>query len=182
MKDQLSALMDGELDMESSEHLITSAKSGGELKSTWAQYHLIGDAMRGDRPLRSDFTHCVMAALEAEPTVLMPNKVASDGVYEVGNVTQMAGKKSAYKSSGFWSIAASVAAVMFVGVMVLQQQLNKPTPVLVVKTEQVAPVEAMAPIEIAQSVPTEYLQAHQASAPTSAAYYIQDASFAEPNK
>ena len=40
MKNQLSALMDGELDMESSEHLITSAKSGGELKNTWVEPHV----------------------------------------------------------------------------------------------------------------------------------------------
>jgi hypothetical protein len=33
MKDQLSALIDGELDIESSEHLITSAKSGGEIQN-----------------------------------------------------------------------------------------------------------------------------------------------------
>ena len=38
------------------------------------------------------------------------------------------------------------------------------------------------PVEIAQSMPTEYLQAHQAAAPSSAAYYIQNASFAETQK
>jgi sigma-E factor negative regulatory protein RseA len=72
---------------------------------------------------------------------------------------------------------------MFVGVMVLQQQVNNsPEQIVMVKTEKVAPAEALAPIEIAQSIPTEYLQAHQAAAPTGAAYYIQDASFVEPNK
>ncbi len=196
MKDQLSALIDGELDIESSEHLITSAKSGGELKNTWANYHLIGDAMRGDLwrgdigsdvdSLRQDFTSRVMVALEAEPTVLISNlrsnKMPSDNAQDIGNVTAIMPKKSVYKPSGFWSVAASIAAVMFVGVMVLQQQFSKPTPVIVVKAEQPAKVETLAPIEIAQSIPTEYLQAHQAAASTSSAYYIQDASFAEPNK
>jgi sigma-E factor negative regulatory protein RseA len=191
MKNQLSALIDGELDIESSEHLITSAKSGGELKTTWASYHLIGDAMRGDLwrgdigpdvgSLHHDFTSRVMAALEADPTVLMP-KVALDDAQNAGNVTPITLKKSVYKPSGFWSVAASFAAVMFVGVMVLQQQFSKPAPVIIVKAEQPAKVEALAPIEIAQSVPTEYLQAHHAAAPTSAAYYIQDANFVEPNK
>ena len=51
-----------------------------------------------------------------------------------------------------------------------------------VKTEKVTPAETLAPIEIAESIPTEYLQAHQAAAPTGAAYYIQDASFVEPSK
>ena len=48
MKNQLSAFMDGELSVEESAHLITSAKTGGELKNCWAHYHLIGDALRGD--------------------------------------------------------------------------------------------------------------------------------------
>lgn len=182
MKDQLSALIDGELNIESSEHLITSAKSSGELKSAWASYHLIGDAMRGDTPLRQDFTSRVMLALEAEPTVLS-TKVSSDSESNATNVTTITKNKATYKTSGFWSVAASVAAVMFVGVVVLQQQMTvSPEQVVLVKTERVAPAEALSPIQIAQSVPTEYLQAHQAAAPTGAAYYIQDASFVEPNK
>ncbi len=160
MKDQLSALIDGEFDIESSEHLIASAKSGGELRACWAHYHLIGDAMRGDVYMRSDFSHRVMVALEAEPTILTPNP---------SSAARSPDKKSNHKRpTRFWSVAASVAAVMFVGVMVLEQQLNKP--------------EALSPVEIAQSVPTEYLQAHQAAAPSSVAYYIQAASYTEPKQ
>jgi sigma-E factor negative regulatory protein RseA len=160
MKDQLSALIDGELDIQDSAHLITSAKSGGELKNCWAQYHLIGDAMRGDVNINHDFSNRVMAALEAEPTVLASNQAAT---------TPYASKKPVYKqSTRFWSVAASVAAVMFVGTMVFQQQFSQP--------------EALSPVEIAQSVPTEYLQAHQAAAPTGAAYYIQTASYSEPKQ
>ncbi len=159
MKDQLSALIDGEFDIESSEHLITSAKSGGELRSCWAHYHLIGDTMRGEVYMSHDFSYRVMTALDAEPALAPDNE----------KVTQIPSKKSHYKkTTKFWSVAASVAAVMFVGVMVLQQQLNKP--------------EELSPVEIAQSLPTEYLQAHQAAAPSSAAYYIQTASYTEPQK
>ncbi len=155
MKDQLSALIDGELDINDSEHLITSAKSGGEMKSCWAHYHLIGDSMRGDGVMSHDFSGRVMAVLESEPTVLAPNAAA---------LSLHANKQSGFKkSTKLWSVAASVAAVMFVGIMVFQQQFSAP--------------EQLAPVEIAQSVPTEYLQAHQAAAPSSAAYYIQNASF-----
>ncbi len=160
MKDQLSALIDGELDIQDSAHLITSAKTGGELKNCWAHYHLIGDAMRGDVNIHHDFSNRVMAALEAEPTVLASNQATK---------AQYASKKPVYKqSTRFWSVAASVAAVMFVGTMVFQQQFSQP--------------EALSPVEIAQSVPTEYLQAHQAAAPTGAAYYIQTASYTEPKQ
>ena len=169
MKDQLSALMDGEFDTESAEHLITSVKSGGELKSCWTHYHLIGDTLRGDIgrggvQMSHDFSRRVMHALESEPTLLAPNGQ---------NQAQISSKQSPYKTSAyntprFWSVAASVAAVMFVGVMVLQQQLNQP--------------EALSPVEIAQSVPTEYLHAHQAAAPSNAAYYIQTANYTEPKQ
>jgi sigma-E factor negative regulatory protein RseA len=164
MKDQLSALMDGEFDIESAEHLITSAKSGGELKSCWAHYHLIGDAMRGETHMSHGFSQRVMSVLETEPTVLLPN-LASNLPSSTGAASR-ASSIANYKSTKFWSVAASAAAVMFVGVMVMQQQVNAP--------------EQLAPVEIAQSVPTEYLQAHQAAAPNGAAYYIQTASYTEP--
>jgi sigma-E factor negative regulatory protein RseA len=46
MKHQLSALIDGELDLANAEQLIKAAKADGELNQAWAHYHLIGDAMR----------------------------------------------------------------------------------------------------------------------------------------
>jgi sigma-E factor negative regulatory protein RseA len=76
---------------------------------------------------------------------------------------------------------------MFVGVMVLQQQLSQPTmqPTVQVAMQKVPkPLQAqeLQPVEIAQSVPTEYLQAHQAAAPSAGAYYIQTASYTEPQR
>lgn len=152
MKDQLSALIDGEFDVTSAEHLIRSVKSGGELRDCWQQYHLIGDAMRNEMVLSHDFSARVMNALGEEPTVLASPVVAK----------QTTAKASLLKTNQFWSVAASVAAVMFVGVMVLQQQLSS--------------AEDSSPVEIAQSMPLEYLEAHHAAAPNGAAYYIQNVS------
>jgi len=162
MKDQLSALIDGEFEAESSEHIITSVKSGGELNEAWKHYHLIGDVMRGNCGMRHDLCAQVMQALDSEPTVLSLNK------HEVTKITHL--RRNLAKTSKFWSIAASVAAVMFVGLMLIQQHLSQP--------------EMMAPVEIAQNLPVEYLEAHQAAAPSSSSYYIQTASYkpAEPQK
>ncbi len=151
MKDQLSALIDGEFDVENAEHLIKSVKSGGELKDCWQHYHLIGDAMRSEMVLSQDFTARVMHALGQEPTVLAPH-----------TVEKVSAKTRFFKSNQFWSVAASVAAVMFVGLMLLQQQLTG--------------AEDSSPVEIAQSMPLEYLEAHHAAAPNGAAYYIQNVS------
>ncbi|MES2547764.1 MAG: sigma-E factor negative regulatory protein [Pseudomonadota bacterium] len=152
MKDQLSALIDGEFDVESAEHLIRSVKSGGELQDCWQHYHLIGDAMRNEMVLSHDFSTRVINALGREPAVLATPAIAEVAKTQAGF----------FKSHQFWSVAASAAAVMFVGVMVLQQQLSS--------------AEDSAPIEIAQSMPLEYLEAHHAAAPNGAAYYIQNVS------
>ena len=73
MKDQLSALIDGEFDVASAEHLITSVKLGGELKDCWQQYHLIGDAMRNEMVSRAlnirertvPIGHCINVAISS---------------------------------------------------------------------------------------------------------------------
>lgn len=158
MKNQLSALIDGEFELEDSDHILTAMKSGGEVTEAWQHYHLIGDAMRGDAEMLHGFSAKVMQALDAEPTVLAVNKQTQDTSETV---------KPKFKIPMVWSVAASVAAVMFVGLMVMQQQLGGVDDV------------TLTPIEIAQNLPLEYLQAHQAAAPSGAAYYIQNASFSE---
>ena len=157
MKNQLSALIDGEFDIEESEHILTALKADGELKEAWKHYHLIGDAMRGSLEGTADYSANIIRALEAEPTVLAVNKT----VQVVVPVTE----KQTNKTPVIWSVAASVAAVMFVGLMVFELQFGDQ--------------DNMAPVELANSVPMEYIQAHQSMAPSSAAYYIQSANYTE---
>lgn len=156
MKDQLSALIDGEFDVASADHLIKSVKSGGELKDCWQHYHLIGDAMRNELYLSRGFSTRVMSALGDEPIVFAPHLIKTS--------EPIKSKNSFFKSNQIWSVAASVAAVMFVGLMVLQQQFTD--------------TGETSPVEIAQSMPLEYLEAHHAAAPNGAAYYIQNVNHA----
>lgn len=158
MKKQLSALIDGEFEVEASEHIMTAIKSNGEVKDAWKHYHLIGDAIRGDTDMQYDFSAKVMQALDAEPTVLAVNNQAEG----------QKAKKRRVKTPVFWSVAASAAAVMFVGMMVFELQLGES--------------EELTPVEIAQSLPIEYLQAHQSLAPSGSSYYIQSASYTEPQQ
>jgi len=151
MKDKISALMDDEIELDGYEYLLSAAKSEGELNECWSTYHLIGDVMRGSPVLSIELKAKLMARLDDEPTVLAPQL-----------------KKVFYKKPALMSVAASVAAVMFVGWMVLHQQVgagvNQPS------------------VEIAQNIPSEYLLAHQSAAPGNAAYFIQPASFTESEK
>lgn len=95
-----------------------------------------------------------------EPAVLAPRNALRDAGTAAANETR--------KTSMAWSVAASFAAVMFVGLIVLQQQPQQ--------------TEEIMPLEIAQHFPAEYLQAHQSLAPSSAAYYIQPAAFSENSR
>lgn len=100
MKQQLSALIDGEGDIERCEHLLLAAKSSGEVAEAWRMYHLIGDVMRDEcwQPTEGQsMQNRVLAALENEPTVLAPAS-------QPHVLTRMPVS---------WSIAASLAAAFF---------------------------------------------------------------------
>lgn len=151
MKDKISAMMDDELELDGYEYLLSAAKSDGELNECWSTYHLIGDVMRGNPTFNSDVKEKLMARLDAEPTVLAPKA-----------------SKVFYKKPALMSVAASVAAVMFVGWMVLHQQVGS---------------NANPPaVEMAQNIPAEYLLAHQSAAPGNTAYFIQPAAYTEGSK
>lgn len=70
----LSALLDGESSQSETEACLTVLKAQGGLQRDWADYHLIGDAMRGLAPASTDFMARFSAQLAAEPTVLAPRR------------------------------------------------------------------------------------------------------------
>jgi len=165
MTEQISALMDDELAIEEATHILTSMQSSKQAAETWGQYHLIGDAMRGGATLSPHFKQNLMQKLEFEPTVLAPNAIQA----QVGRVDQLKNKLPAT-----WSIAASFAAVMAVGWMVMQMQTQP--------NNELAPIEVAKVESSEQSIPAEYLMAHQASAPSASSYYIQSVSYPESSR
>lgn len=161
MSEQISALMDDEIAVEDATHLIYSMQSSKQSAEAWSQYNLIGDIMRGNQLLSKDFKQNLMHKLDQEPTVLAPKsaQIHADKVAEFKD-----------KLSAKWTIAASFAAVMAVGWMAMQQ----------VQTGSEAPAFEMAKAEVTeQTIPNEYLAAHQSSAPSATSYYIQSVSYAE---
>lgn len=162
MSEQISALMDDEIAVEDAVHLIASMQSSRLAAESWSCYHLIGDAMRGDRVLSKNFKQDLMHKLDQEPTVLAP-KTAHSHAEKVVELKERLPVK--------WSIAASLAAVMAVGWMAMQQlqPANEVTRMEVAKVESVEQ----------SSIPAEYLAAHQFSAPSASSYYIQSVSYAE---
>lgn len=80
MKDELSALLDDNLDDFASGRVCDSLRRDPELRSRWRDYCLIGDSLRGDIVGAPDFSERVMQQIRSEPTLLAP--VASAQVSE----------------------------------------------------------------------------------------------------
>lgn len=92
MNDQISALMDNELDAASATALAERMRQEPALRRQWAEYHLIGDALRQARPLSDGFTGRVMQSIDAEPAWVV------------------AGGFQRLRSAAVWAAAATLTA------------------------------------------------------------------------
>ncbi len=70
----LSALMDGEASASDSEAGFAALRTQAAARRDWADYHLIGDALRGVEPASDDYMARFSASLADEPTVLAPRR------------------------------------------------------------------------------------------------------------
>ncbi len=128
-KEQLSALMDGDL---SEIEVLNELGTDPALQDTWSRYHLIGDAMRGDLPvnLQLDLSDSIMLALEDEPAILAP-KPAQPAAPQVQPAKVIPFVRRFGQQVGQYAIAASVAAAVIFGVQQYQGKDGVPTsPVL----------------------------------------------------
>jgi sigma-E factor negative regulatory protein RseA len=74
MTQDLSSLMDGELEPGEAERAIGSCCGSEEHKSTWYLYHAIGDVLRGQAPRRIEYPRALVASIDQQPTVLAPRR------------------------------------------------------------------------------------------------------------
>ena len=72
MKQNLSALMDGELFDDEAEALLDKIKRNPDSHAEWHIYHLVGDALRQPDHLHANISASLRERLQAEPTVLAP--------------------------------------------------------------------------------------------------------------
>lgn len=131
MKENISVLMDGELDAQEMQAPIREMRSNDEHKSCWEHYHLIGDALRNNLPNHVDpsFAARVSQAIaeEAPPSVETPFTTESSP-QSVGSVDNEKRHAVARPFLGF-AMAASVAAVAYLGVgmITVEEQGFSPT-------------------------------------------------------
>lgn len=144
MKENISALMDGELDERASMEALQAMRGEGEPLDTWRAYHLIGDAMRDTRLLSAGFTARVVERLAAEPTVLAPMKKQPVQRFAL-------------------AAAAGVAGVALVAWMAFAPQPQAPQ-IAKIQTQTPAPGPAVAAVPLPPSA-NDYLLAHQGFSP-----------------
>lgn len=72
MKQDISALMDGELFDDEAEVLLDKLKRKPDVREEWQIYHLISDVLGQHGSVRADIGAAMRERLQAEPTVLAP--------------------------------------------------------------------------------------------------------------
>jgi len=147
MNENISRLMDGEVDPVEFDRLCAEMKSPDALH-TWVCYHVIGDQLRGARAVSPRFAARFCEALAAEPTVLAP-------MSQRGRAAQAA--------TAAWAVAATVAAVTVVGWTAFSM-VDTPGNA-VAKAREAATVRA-AQIKPQADIPADYLLAHQEYSPS----------------
>ena len=155
MKQDISAMMDGELFEDEAETLLNQLKKNPQESQEWLTYHLIGDALRQPDHVCKDISASFHERLQAEPTVLAPRS----------RVTQ----KARYFAL---SAAASVMALALVAWMSMQAGTDS-APQLASSQPQVdvRPASYSSPNGV-----NDYVMAHQEYSPSTdvqgAASYI----------
>ncbi|MCT8859711.1 anti-sigma factor [Shewanella xiamenensis] len=129
----VSAAVDGETDVQTMAELAADTHSHNK----WRNYHLIGDAMRGELPqtMALDLSASIAAAIELEPAIVSPQAKAPIAITE-----QVTTDKNRvvplFKQFGQYAIAATVAMFAIVGVQNFNQTADdaaSPSPVLVTR-------------------------------------------------
>ena len=81
MTQDISSLMDGELEAHEAGRVVQACCASEDQKQTWYVYHVIGDTMRGHAPCESGFPHRTLEALREQPTVLAPRRRIVDTAF-----------------------------------------------------------------------------------------------------
>jgi len=164
MKQEISALMDGELFEDEAEDLLGRVRRSPEAHRDWEVYHLIGDVLRQPEHIHCDLSARVRERMQDEPVVLAPRGHAAKR------------KVSAVALSA----AASLAAVGAVAWMSLQAGPEK-APQMAMRPPAIQPAS-----ERIKPESNDYLMAHQEFSPSidmrGGASYIRTVAYAPDEK
>ena len=161
MKDDLSALVDGDLDDSASGRVFDALRRDPELRRKWLEYCLIGDAVRGELSGAADISSSVMERIREEPTLFAP-------------VHAKASEAARSSANSLWSralmpVAASVMGVAVVGVVAMSMRTTTAEPTIAIGTQTATVEQGVLPVASGAAALTErgdphrkYVFVHQA--------------------
>lgn len=153
MREQISALLDGELEDNQIPSAVASLENDDGLHQDWQLYHLIGDVMRGDGAGLS-ISERVSQQLVNEPALAMPQDAQHD--VKPQRVRTIAANRALY------SVAASLAGIAFVGWAAFQSIMpaQPEHAVSAVVAQQARPASNAQPVAYESQV-SDYWMAHR---------------------
>ncbi|HEX5129847.1 MAG TPA: sigma-E factor negative regulatory protein, partial [Usitatibacter sp.] len=145
MTQEISSLMDGELESHEAERAIRGCCADSEAARKWQEYHLISDVLRGGRPHPSGTAERVRRLLESEPAIVARPRRVLDTTF--GRLALAA--------------AASVATIGVVGW--IGSQGGQPVPGAVIAKNPAAAPAVQPVVNRIEPAPDvqEYLTAHR---------------------
>jgi sigma-E factor negative regulatory protein RseA len=144
MKQNISALMDGEIFEDQADAFLDKLKRHPEVRQDWEDYHLIGDVLRQPDHICKGFAQSFHERLQSEPTVFAPYHRTSQRIRNFA-----------------LSAVASVMALALVAWLSLQVG-TEPAPPQVASIQQ----DTISAIRPASAQMDDYLQAHQEFSPS----------------
>ena len=145
MREQISRLMDGDLDGAEADAAFRELKQSEGFEH-WTCYHIIGDALRRSGAPSAGFATRFAARLESEPTILAPQPSRSSQPSRLPFA---------------WAVAATVAAVAVVSSVAIS--VLDPKPAALATAVQATGVRTPQPR--LQPLSPDYLLAHQEYSP-----------------
>ncbi|WP_164521455.1 sigma-E factor negative regulatory protein [Iodobacter ciconiae] len=120
MREKLSALMDGELDVADIDGLLAEMKRDVSLNENWYDWHQLSDSMQEHPLLSPQFMERFSARLAAEPTVVAPQRLKRSSVMKKLLIPLTAAASIAFVGVAAWqtqtsfSVAPAMVAVQSV--------------------------------------------------------------------
>lgn len=145
MTQEISSLMDGELESPEAERAIRSCCASREMQDKWQQYHLIGEVLRGDKPHPTRTAQRVRESLAAELAIIARPKRMLESPF--GRIALAA--------------AASVATIGVVGWIGTQGGQLSGAPVVAKNPTSLQPVANKSTIAAPTADVQDYLAAHR---------------------
>jgi sigma-E factor negative regulatory protein RseA len=175
IRESLSALCDGECDELELRRVLNHVENDAEFREQWANFHLIGAAMRGESVDTVDLSKGIMQAIDGEPMDEVPGAEqasASTSAAAPDVETSDATQPKASVLPG-WMVSGAVAASVTMAVLLGARVLSVPDVTVGSADMTLAKAEAV------QSVPAVMPQSSVAAASVTADTQMSAAELAE---